>query len=624
MVRRNRNRRALRSTLAVFGGAALLTGVVGSPASAEIAVNGTPSAGVYQQATGTETDNIDNLVYDIEQIGDVIYVSGKFLETRPSSDEAATPAAFLAAFNATTGAHISSFQPQIEGPVYALQASPDGSRLIIGGEFVDVGGDGAARGLAAVNPATGALDPTWRAPLTTDLNSRAIVFDMVVTTDSLYAVGRFDTISAGTPTEHRTQRVLKVDLLTGTADNAFSVTSAGGSIRSVALSPDGSRVYVGGNHSSANGDPDEGYFTVLDAATGSTIPDALNWNSNGLAGGFPNVYAVAAVNNLVFFPGANNRLLVFDTDTGEEIARHETDGDYQRLAVVGDRVYAGGHFYEYHEDQDDVRTDHTRIVAYSSTTGHFIPSFNPEVSAEQSGVWAIHGSTDGCLWLGGDLSSMGQPGGGNRTLGGFARFCEDVGDGGPGADVTPPTAPSQLIQTRAENHKIVIKYSAAFDLNGISHYEVRRNGVLIDTEPGGSSNEWYVDRDLDSGTTYHYEVVAIDPAGNVGPAITLAAATTGQPPDDPDDGLAAPTGLRSTRQTRERIVLNWQSVSGTDHYVIQIDEGAGFVDLGQKSSRWYTHSGLSAGTTYTYRVVAVDAAGVRGTPSDPLSVTTLP
>ncbi|MCP4227767.1 MAG: fibronectin type III domain-containing protein, partial [Actinomycetia bacterium] len=170
---------------------------------------------------------------------------------------------------------------------------------------------------------------------------------------------------------------------------------------------------------------------------------------------------------------------------------------------------------------------------------------------------------------------------------------------------------------------------AATDNVGISHYEVRRDGVLVDTEPGGSPNEWFVDRDLASGTTYTYEVVAVDTAGNVGPPASVDASTIGAaPPPDPDDPapdlLPAPDGLRSTLQTRERIVLNWQSVPGAVSYVIQVDDGATFVDIGTKTSVWFTHRYLSAGTSYNYRVVAVDAAGERGTPSAPLVVATFP
>lgn len=616
--------------MASFGGALVLTMGMSGVASAEISSGGTPTAGVYVEATGTQTNRVSNLVYDIEQIGNTIYVSGKFLETRPTSSGPVTSQGYIAAFDATTGAHIGGFQPLVEGPVYAIQGSPDGSRLIIGGEFISVAGDTNARGLAAIDPVTGALDTSWQARLTTDSGARPIVFDLALTANGLYAGGRFDSVEGSDPGIHRSQRVVKLDAADGSPDTTFALTSTGGSVRSLAVAPDGSNLYVGGNHTSVHGLASSGYFTVLDPATGTYRPDVLDWDAHELASWFPNVYAVAAVNNLVFFAGANNMVLVYDVDTGLEIARHKTDGDTQRLSVVGDRVYSGGHFYEFHIDQDGNQTDHTRVVAYSATTGDFIPTFNPSLSARRSGVWAIHGAADGCLWIGGDLTSMTLAGGGTRSLGGFAKFCDGEVDPEPspepGPDVTPPSAPTTLVQTRSEDHKIVIKYSAATDAEGVAHYEVRRDGVLIDTEPGGSSNEWFVDAGLASGTTYHYEVVAVDAAGNVGPAASLDAVTSGEGPVDPGDpvGLPAPANLRSTLQTRERIVLNWGAVPGAASYVIQLDSGVGFADIGDKTGRWFTHRNLTADTSYIYRVMAVDGNGERGTPSVVLTVATKP
>ncbi|MCP3987451.1 MAG: hypothetical protein GY724_00115, partial [Actinomycetia bacterium] len=348
--------------------AGVLAATAGWPgvAGAEISPVGSPTGGVYIQQTGTQTDQVSNLVFDIEQIGNTIYVSGKFRETRPYSRGPITVQPYLAAFDARTGDYLSGFRPDVEGPVYALQASPDGSRLIIGGEFTHVEGDTGARGLAAINPTTGALDRTWRARLTTDSGARPIVFDMAVSGGHLYAGGRFDTV--GSP-QHRSQRVVKVSLADGSAETVFAARATGGPVRSVALAPDGSRLYIGGNHSSVGGQPGSGYFSVLDPTTGAFVPGVLDWDDGQLASWFPNVYAVAAVNNLVFFAGANNAVLVYDITTGREIARHYTDGDVQRLVVVGDRVYSGGHYYQFHVDQDGLRSDHARVVAYSATTG---------------------------------------------------------------------------------------------------------------------------------------------------------------------------------------------------------------------------------------------------------------
>jgi hypothetical protein len=82
--------------------------------------------------------------------------------------------------------------------------------------------------------------------------------------------------------------------------------------------------------------------------------------------------------------------------------------------------------------------------------------------------------------------------------------------------------------------------------------------------------------------------------------------------------------LRSTQQTRERIVLNWTASAGAVAYVVQRDDGAGFADLATTTGVWHTDLHLVAGTTHTYRVLAVDGTGLRSEPSGALAVSTLP
>ena len=46
-------------------------------------------------------------------------------------------------------------------------------------------------------------------------------------------------------------------------------------------------------------------------------------------------------------------------------------------------------------------------------------SFNPPITAIRSGVWAIHGSPDGCLWAGGDIT-----GSGGQAADNLVRLCD--------------------------------------------------------------------------------------------------------------------------------------------------------------------------------------------------------
>ncbi|MUG65474.1 MULTISPECIES: lytic polysaccharide monooxygenase [Paenibacillus] len=87
---------------------------------------------------------------------------------------------------------------------------------------------------------------------------------------------------------------------------------------------------------------------------------------------------------------------------------------------------------------------------------------------------------------------------------------------------------------------------------------------------------------------------------------------------NPDPGLQAPTGLTSTARTNSSISLAWNASSGAARY--EVYRGGSLV--GTSTSTSYTDSGLTAGTSYTYTVVAVNSAGSKSAASAPLTVST--
>ncbi len=82
--------------------------------------------------------------------------------------------------------------------------------------------------------------------------------------------------------------------------------------------------------------------------------------------------------------------------------------------------------------------------------------------------------------------------------------------------------------------------------------------------------------------------------------------------------VPGPTGLRSTLQTRERAVLNWDRVPGADSYNVYRDGELHDVD----TDEWHTDLDLTSATTYTYSVTSV-TDGVESAPATPIEVTTV-
>ena len=95
-------------------------------------------------------------------------------------------------------------------------------------------------------------------------------------------------------------------------------------------------------------------------------------------------------------------------------------------------------------------------------------------------------------------------------------------------------------------------------------------------------------------------------------AITALLATSvvaaGCEDDDPTtpDPLAAPTALTAAPASQQ-VALTWQAVPGAESYTVQRAEGATggtFADLGTTASTSYTATGMTANTTYRFRVFA--------------------
>jgi hypothetical protein len=156
----------------------------------------------------------------------------------------------LAAFDLDTKALDLNFNPAPESPVYMVKGSTDGSSVFVGGEFATI--SGVARiGLAKLDLATGAADPNFIA------HTNSYVKDLAVSPDGsrLYVGGNFVTINGTSRI-----RLAAVDTTTGAVDQNFVVDltaptndQSEGGARALALSPDGSRLMVIGNFRYAAG-----------------------------------------------------------------------------------------------------------------------------------------------------------------------------------------------------------------------------------------------------------------------------------------------------------------------------------------------------------------------------------
>jgi chitodextrinase/uncharacterized Ntn-hydrolase superfamily protein len=186
--------------------------------------------------------------------------------------------------------------------------------------------------------------------------------------------------------------------------------------------------------------------------------------------------------------------------------------------------------------------------------------------------------------------------------------------GGP--DVTPPTAPGNLTASNTTQTTTDLSWDPSTDNIGVTGYDILEGATVIGTVTGTSFNV----TGLTPATSYVFTVIAKDAAGNESAPSNAANVTTLDPIDT--EAPTAPTNLASSNTTLFSTDLSWMAstdnvgVTGYDVY-----EGASLI--GSTVTTSFSVTGLSHATSYTFTVVAKDAAGNQSVPSAPLDVTTL-
>jgi uncharacterized membrane protein len=163
-------------------------------------------------------------------------------------------------------------------------------------------------------------------------------------------------------------------------------------------------------------------------------------------------------------------------------------------------------------------------------------------------------------------------------------------------------------------NQTTLTWTASTETGGtIAGYFVERcqgTGCNNFAQIGSTTTTTYNDTGLTASTNYSYRVRAEDTNGNFGPYSSVVFVTTPAPiPSLPGD-------LTATSPSNTEIDLSWTAsteAGGTvSSYLVQRCQGANctnFTQIGTSVSTTYNDTGLTNGTTYNYRVQAMDAAG---------------
>ena len=179
----------------------------------------------------------------------------------------------------------------------------------------------------------------------------------------------------------------------------------------------------------------------------------------------------------------------------------------------------------------------------------------------------------------------------------------------PPGDTTPPSVPTGLGASGITQTGLKLGWNASTDNVAVTGYDVFRNDAKLATVTSTESAL----TGLTCATAYNLAVAAHDAAGNSSAkaGLTVATAACSSPPGDTTPPTQ-PGSLAISNSTRDSVSLTWAASTdnvGVTGYRTYVD-GAASVPT---TSPGATITGLTCGTSHTFAVEALDAAGNRST-----------
>lgn len=181
-----------------------------------------------------------------------------------------------------------------------------------------------------------------------------------------------------------------------------------------------------------------------------------------------------------------------------------------------------------------------------------------------------------------------------------------------------PTAPSSLTAAVKSQSQIDLIWSdISSNETGFRIYRTRDRITYSPIVERAANIETYSDTTLEANTQYTYKVTAFRYTRESDPSNTITKTTWPNPPE-------APTNFVATATSSTSIKLNWtdNSTTETGFEIFQNTGTTPIKTLSANSTESSVTSGISAGATYTFKIVAVNGT-VRAAPVTSNSVTIL-
>ena len=269
-------------------------------------------------------------VLSIATGGNKTFVAGSFTGMRETFTGSTVSQKYVAAIDLWTGDLIATFDPDVNGEIRAVDVSPDGSTVYIGGTFTEVNGQTATR-LAALDATSGNL----KGGFSVTIPNHAVEAIEVDADGDLYVGGSFVSVNG------QGQRVLaKIDGDSG-ALIAWDANVTVGRVESLLLTNDESRLYIG----TSIYEEGKARYGDLFAVNPTNASPIAGFNASSVD---RPVLDIAVSPDKIYLAqgGGGGTAEVLRVSNGSRRVRYRADGDVQAVEVIGDRAYFAGHWVQ--------------------------------------------------------------------------------------------------------------------------------------------------------------------------------------------------------------------------------------------------------------------------------------
>lgn len=500
-----------------------------------------------------DTVQINGVVWDQVIVGNTVYAGGNFTTARPAGSAAGVNTVtrtHLLAYNLTTGVLL-PWAPVLNGQVRSLAASPDGTRLYVGGEFTTVNGASKLR-IAAFDIPSGTLNAGFQA------STNSPVYAVSATNSTVFMGGQFSS-ARGVARSGAAAATASTGAITN-----WAPVVAGGRVYDLVVSPDGAKVVLGGQFTTINGSGNPGYgLAIVDSTAGGLLPSGVNSQVRDAAKDAA-IFSLTSDGDSFYgtgfvFGAGGNMEGTFRADwaSGDMVWVADCHGDTYGVAVAGSAVYTAGHahycgnidafpqtepwtFYRalaFSKDVTGVNTaDPYGYYNWQGTARPDLLTWFPTINSgtftgQYQGAWNVAANSQYAVY-GGEFTNVN-----GKAQQGLVRFA--VKSIAPNTD-GPRAAGSTWVPTldSPATGTVRVSWPANWDRdNEQLTYALIRNGATASPvyTAQQASTFWdrptmtFIDTGLTPGQSYSYRVRATDPFGNAtfGATVSIVVSATG-------------------------------------------------------------------------------------------------